>query len=319
MAYVYGNGDLTNVSRQYIYTSMLQRRFKDWLLGQRLMNDRTSEFPDGDVAYFDQIGQRALKTRTENAEMDYSKLDTSRIQLTVASQYQDGFYLTDESKEDSWKASQLWAANVQESLAAFDRQLEADILATANQQALADANTIAGYAHRRIATGTDNVISLDDLRYMKLAFDVAKVPTEGRVLLVDPTVEYQLNSFLDLTKNVNDGNTGITGKIETGFGEGLQFLGRFYGWNIIISHQLPSISSETIGSDTITDAKANVFMSMASADSTPFMGVIRRPPQAAFFRNENRKRDEWSATSRWGFALQRPESLGVLLTSTTIA
>ncbi|QZI86149.1 hypothetical protein PODOV061v2_0005 [Vibrio phage 172P1] len=318
MSYVYSNGDLQNVSRQTIYTSMLQRRFRDWLLGQKLMNDRTSEFPDGDVAQFDQIGQRSLKSRAENTAVDFSKLDTSRIQLRVTDQYQDGFYMTDEAKEDSWKADMLWAANVEESMLAFDRQLETDILATSNQQVLGDENIIAGHAHRAIGTGAGQVISLDDLRRMKLAFDKARVPAEGRVLLVDPSVEFTLNGLIDLTANVNDSNPEVVGKINTGFGAGNTFLTRFYGWNIVISHQLPRIEDETIDGEQITGGVANVFMSMASADSTPFMGVIRRSPVSEFERNGTFRRDEWSMTSRWGFALQRPESLAVVITKETV-
>lgn len=318
MSYVYGNGDLQNVSRQTIYTSMLQRRFRDWLLGQKLMNDRTAEFPDGDTAQFDQIGQRSLKLRSENTAVDFSKLDTSRIQLTVTDQYQDGFYMTDEAKEDSWKSDMLWAANVEESMLAFDRQLETDILATSNQQVLGDLNVIAGESHRVIGSGASQVIALDDIRRMKLAFDKARIPAQGRVLLVDPSVEFTLNGLIDLNANVNDGNSSVMGMINTGFGNQNQFLTNFYGFSIIISHQLPRIVDETIDGEQILGGVANIAMSMASADATPFMGVIRRAPVAEFDRNTSFRRDEWSMTSRWGFALQRPESLGVIITKESV-
>jgi len=54
---------------------------------------------------------------------------------------------------------------------------------------------------------------------------------------------------------------------------------------------------------------------MASADCTPFMGVIRQTPQSEFYRNTTYRRDEWSSVARWGFALQRPESLIGYLTA----
>ena len=56
-------------------------------------------------------------------------------------------------------------------------------------------------------------------------------------------------------------------------------------------------------------------MCMASADCTPFMGVIRQTPQSEFYRNTTYRRDEWSSVARWGFALQRPESLIGYLTA----
>jgi hypothetical protein len=50
-------------------------------------------------------------------------------------------------------------------------------------------------------------------------------------------------------------------------------------------------------------------MSLASDTAMPFMGVVRQRPETEFFRNTNLKRDEWSATCRYGFALKRPEAL----------
>ena len=55
-------------------------------------------------------------------------------------------------------------------------------------------------------------------------------------------------------------------------------------------------------------------MCVADEDCKPMMGVIRQQPTAAFERQEEKKRDAWSSTSYWGFALYRPESLICLIT-----
>ena len=55
-------------------------------------------------------------------------------------------------------------------------------------------------------------------------------------------------------------------------------------------------------------------MSMASSDDMPFMGVIRQRPESEFERNATMKRDEYSTTCRYGFALKRAETLAVIAT-----
>jgi hypothetical protein len=320
MSGVFQTSNMANVIRQELYTSELQARFSDWLLGMPLFNDRTSEFGDGDAAFIDQVGQRTLREYVENSPIDFSNIDLSRIQLRVTEYLQDGFAITDKAKQDSWKADMLWAKNVEESTRAFERQIESDVLATCNQQVLGNANLINGHAHRAIATGTDETLSLKDIAKIKLAFDKARVAPENRVLLIDPSQEYALNQLVSITQPATGDifNKDFMGIIEDGFGNKLNFIRNIYGFNIMISHNLPVVATETIGGDTVTDAVCNIAMSMAGSDAMPFMGVIRQQPTGEFERNGKMKRDEYSATARWGFAIQRPESLYVLLSGTDI-
>lgn len=321
MSGVFTTANSANVIRQELYTTELQGRFEDWLLGMPLFNDRTAEFGDGDEAFIDQVGQRTLSDYVENSPIDFSNIDLSRISLRVTDYKQDAFAITDKDKQDSWKADMLWAKNVEESTRAFERELEESILATANQQVLNDANVIAGQPHRAIGTGIDKVLTLKDIAKIKLSFDKARVPSENRVLLIDPSQEYVINQLVGIT-DVSAGdifNKDFMGVIEEGFGNRLNFIRNIYGFNIMISHSLPTVASETIGGVTVTDGVVNIAMSMANADTMPFMGVIRQSPTGEFERNGKLKRDEYSATARWGFALQRPESIYSLITGTDIS
>ena len=157
---------------------------------------------------------------------------------------------------------------------------------------------------------------------MKLAFDKARVPVENRVAIVDPKVEFELNQLIDQTAVTNGStfNYDFQGLVQEGFGDRLNIVRNIMGFNIIISHNLPDVGAETInaadgtGAKSVTNGVANIFMSMASSDAMPFMGVMRRMPDPEMFRNVNLRQDEWTATARWGFAIQRPETLGVILT-----
>ena len=320
MSAVFQTGNMQNVTRQEIYTNELQGRFEDWLLGMPLFNDRTGEFGDGDEAFIDQVGQRTLREYVENSPIDFSNIDLTRISLKVTEYLQDGFAITDKAKQDSWKADMLWTRNVEESVRAFERQIETDVLATVNQQTLNDPNTINGQPHRAVATGTDNTITLKDIAKIKLAFDKARVPSENRVLLIDPSQEYALNMLVNITQPASGDifNKDFMGIVEEGFGERLNFIRNIYGFNIMVSHNLPTVSSETIDGVTVTNGVVNIAMSMAGADAMPFMGVIREQPTGEFERNAKMKRDEYSSTARWGFAIQRPETLFGLLSGTDI-
>lgn len=56
--------------------------------------------------------------------------------------------------------------------------------------------------------------------------------------------------------------------------------------------------------------KANLFLGEET-----FKGAIRKMPEIEFFRNVTKKRDEYSATMRYGLGLYREESLVTVLTA----
>lgn len=192
-----------------------------------------------------------------------------------------------------------------------------DTLATQNQQAAGDLNLINSQPHRFVASGGSDgarKITLDDLRQVKLSMDEANLPANGRIFVVDPTVEFELNG---LSQVVTSENPTFTGLIETGFADrtGMQFYRNIYGLNIMLSTTLPVVGAETIdGRSTGARGVANMAMYIGDDDGKPFMGVIRKSPTAGSKRNDDLQRDEYWGISRWGFALQRPESLVTVLT-----
>lgn len=315
----------TEAIRQELYASTVQERLSRWLIGRPLFNNLTSQFPDGDELEITQIGQRVLRNYTENSDIDFTNVDLSRIQLAVTDYVQDGWFMTDQMFQDSHQANAIWAKSVADSAEAYMQRMEQDALATANQQTLSDPNTINGEDHRFVATGSqsgtpsssDRALSIQDFISMKLAFDRARVPTQNRVAIIDPKQESVINQLVDITAVTSGSqfNYDFQGLVQEGFGSELGFNRNIMGFNIMLSHELPRVGSETVSSVTVDDGVANIFMSMASADTMPFMGVIRQPFTPEPYRNVHKKRDEWTATARHGFAIQRPETLGVILTT----
>ena len=305
-----------NLVRQELYQGSLEKQFDDWLIGRPLFDDKTGIFPDGDSLDVTLTADRDVSDYTENTQISYDGMTTSRKSLTVTAYKQDGFFVTDRMKQDAHQSEAFFQENVHKSGLAMATDMEVACLATANSQTLGNANAIGGVAHRLKGAGTGGALTIEDIMYIKYAFDKAYVPTENRVLIVTPETEYELNKLLNITEvsNGSQFNFDVQGLVQTGFGDKLNIVRNIAGINIMVSHNLPAVTAESLslsdgtGTGAIT-GKACVAMSMASDTAMPFMGVVRQRPQTEFFRNTNLKRDEWSATCRYGFALKRPETL----------
>jgi hypothetical protein len=312
-----------NIIRQEVYDAALVKSLDDWLVGRPLFDDKTGIFGDGDTLKITKTGDRALSNYTEDTGVDFSKMATSRVELAVTDYKQDGWYMTDKQKQDGHQAMAFFAENVRKSAIAFERDIEQAVFKVANQQTLGAPNLINGQPHRFAGSGTSGNIALQDIANLKLSFDLALVPVENRVLVINPQQEFELNKLLNIVEVANGStfNNNFDGLVQTGFGDRLNFVRNIYGFNIMISHNLPAITAETIvkadgtGSATYT-GQAMIAMSMASSDDMPFMGVMRQRPASEFYRNVTMKRDEYSTTCRYGFALKRAETLGVIVTPT---
>ena len=307
-----------NIVKQQIYGEMLQESYKDNLLGLIGMNDLTSEFPVGDTFNVDQIGQASLSDYTENSDIDYSAIDTSRIQLSLTDYVQDGFYVTDKLKLDAGgRADRLWSTRVKESSYAFGKRMEGDLYAAANAtQTTANQNLINGQPHRiALAASYTAQNFVDAVADIKLSFDKANAPESGRILIVDAQSENVLNKLAGGAVLVSD-SPRFEGLLTSGFAKAHRFIRNIHGIDVFVSNLLPvSTASETVNSVAAgVGSQACIAMCVADEDCKPMMGVIRQHPTAAFERQEEKKRDAWSSTAYWGFALYRPESLIVLLT-----
>ena len=317
----YNSSNEANIVRQELYDATLEKSLDDWLVGRPLFDDKTSVFPDGDTLNITKTGDRAVSDYAEDTAINFDNMQTSRIDLSVTDYKQDGWYITDKLKQDGFQAESFWAENVRKSAIAMERDMEKATLATANLQTLGNANLINNAAHRFAGKGTGGALTIEDFGAIKLAFDKAYVPTENRMLIITPEMEFELNKLLNITEvsNGSQFNFNVDGLVTTGFGDKLNIVRNIFGINIMVSHNLPDVTTETLtqydgtNSASIT-GKACIAMSMADASSMPFMGVIRQRPESEFFRNTQYKRDEWSSTCRYGFGLKRAESLIVVAT-----
>ena len=226
--------------------------------------------------------------------------------------------------EDAYYAAQLEAAAPGKMLHGLKEVYETTMLETGEKgQVAGDPNTINDYHHRYVASGANGELTLEDFAYAKTALKKANVPEQGLVCIVDPITELSLNKLTNLV-NVSN-NPRFEGIVETGFGKNMTFIRNIFGWDVYMSNRLPRVASETIdasggvaapsGSATATDAYAAQFMCLADDMCSPYMSAWRRTPSVEFYRDAPRRKDVYYITGRYGFGMQRPQSLITVLTS----
>ena len=159
-------------------------------------------------------------------------------------------------------------------------------------------------------------MSLADVAYAKLALDKAFVSKVGRIAIVDPVVEATLNTKFNITDNVGGlpASGAVQGIFEGGFDRDHTFVTTLYGWSIMTSNRLPT-GSMGAGAGLVADSVANIFMCIADDNCKPLMSSWRQTPRVEGERNKDLQRDEFVQTARFGFGIQRKDTLGVIVTS----
>lgn len=317
------------IRRAEVYSTLILDEIKDGFLPEGLHRD-VSDFGDGDTLYITTFGEVVLRDLQEGQDTPIDAIDTGRISLTITEHVGAGAALTDEMKEDSHQAAQFDAMIVPKMLRAIKERYETDLLSQQSKQTAAHANDVNGFAHRFVASGGAGArtLTIDDLIYAKLSMDKANLPAEGRILIVDSLVEATINSLTGISDVTY--NPRFEGMIETGFAKNMKFLRNIMGFDIWLSNRLPRIEAAEVldtsgiavpapsSNDTAEVGDiVNQFWCVADDTVCPIMGAWRRMPAVEGDRNVQKRQDEFYTSARWGFGLQRPQSMISLITSGT--
>jgi len=308
MAMHTGNSD--HLIRSELWSSQLKETLKDELQGTNYVN-WLNEFPDGNTFTIPSIGDALADDYTENDAVKYRALDAGEFQFSITEYLSSANYITNKNKQDGFYMDQLAASFVPKQNRAIMERVEADVLGLQSQQTASNGNLINGAKHRYVATGTDEVIALKDFARARHALKVANVPDQNLVAIVDPSVEYTLNTLSNLT-NVSN-NPRWEGIVADGIATGMSFVKNVYGFDVYVSNNLADANEQIDSAGATTAAgKANLFFSAAS-DVLPFVGAWRQMPQVDSDYNKDLQRDEYVTTARYGVKLYRPENLVCVL------
>lgn len=295
------------------YSSFILRNLHDALLPRAFTRDVT-DFGSGTVLNIKTVGTVTIQDAAEDVAIDYTPIESGTIVMRIDNYIGDAWYVTDELKEDGAQVDALMTARASESTRAIQETFESRFLARAVSGMIPNQpNPVNGFAHQLVGSGPNNTIALADFIAMKLAFDKANVPTGGRVAIVDPVTAATIESMVTLTSNITEWPKQI---IQGGFSRDHRYIADIYGWSVFTSNRLPR-GTFSDGTTTVTDGVANVFMSIADDNTKPVMSAWRRMPSIESERNKDKRRQEFVTSCRFGFGIQRVDSLGVIITDAT--
>ena len=306
--------------RSELWSAELKDSLKDDLMATGYVN-WLNGFPDGNVFTIPSIGDATVRDYAEDTPIVYDALDTGEFQFSITEYLSSGNYITDKARQDAFYAAQLEASFVPKQRRAIMEKVETDILALAaggasGGQTAANPNTINGADHRWVCSAANEVMTVSDFAKARYALKKANVPDRNLIAIVDPSVEYELNTITNLT-NVSN-NPRWEGIITSGIASGMSFIKNIYGFDVYVSNYLPDGNeSITSGGDssTTTAGKCNLFFS-ADSSILPFVGAWRQLPKVDGEYNKDFQREEYVTTCRYGLKVYRPENLVVVLSDT---
>ncbi len=309
---------LTSNTRAFVeaeqYSNFILMNLHDGLLPDSFYRT-VDDFMHGDTLHIKTIGSVTLQESEENVPLVYNPIESGEITFTITEYVGDAWYVTDDLREDGNQIEQLMAARAVEHTRAMQEKFETDFLKKAAEP-YAAASTglpINGFDHFIVSAETNNVFSLDHLIDLRLAFDKANVPAMGRVFIVDPVVEATLNKKVSITNDVTQFAAAI---LERGLASGQRFINNWFGWDIMTSNRL-HVADANDGTTSVSDAVFNVGMCILDDQCKPVIAAWRRRPSVEGERNKDFRRDEFVDTARYGFGLQRIDTLCAVATSAT--
>ena len=308
------NTDMQRLIRSEVYSSELKEILRDEMQAQRYVR-MLDGFPDGDTFTIPTIGETTVAHYTADAAVSYVPMDTAEFSFTVDKYLQSASYMTKKAAQDSFYSAQLEARFVPEQERAIMEHFETTTFASPEVGVTANsAETTDGVAHR-IAGGNAGRLELADFAFARYALKKSNVPDRGMVAIVDPSVEYQLNTLTNLV-NVSN-NPMWEGIVRDGIATGMRFVANVYGFDVYTSNYLKATVADaalleadgTTAQDfSSTNGVANLFFS-SDAGANPFVGAWRQMPEVDYEYNKDYQRHEYVTTARYGVKKYRPEGI----------
>ena len=303
----------TLLTRTDIWSTELKEILRDEMQAQRYVR-MLEGFPDGNTFHIPSIGQAQVDNYAEDTAVTYRPLDTGEFTFSVDKYLSSATYMTKKAEQDVFYSAELMSRFVPEQERAIMEHFESTTMAAAEAGVAANsAEAIDGVAHR-VAGGNAGRIELEDFAYARYALKKANVPDQAMVAIVDPSVEFQLNTLTNIVGVAN--NPMFEGLVRDGIATGMRFVANVYGFDVYTSNYLAdatdSALNERDGSTaqdfSSVNGKANLFFS-ANQTVNPFVGAWRQEPEVDYEYNKDFQRHEFVTTGRYGVKLYRPENM----------
>lgn len=306
----------TLLTRTEVWSSELKDILRDEMMAQNYVR-MLDGFPDGNTFHIPSIGQAQVDNYSEDAAVTYRPLDTGEFTFTVDKYLSSASYMTKKAEQDTFYANELMSRFVPEQERAIMEHFETTTMAAPEAGVSANSQEAIDGIYHRMAGGNSGVIELADFAYARYALKKANVPDQNMVAIVDPSVEFILNTLTNVV-NVSN-NPMFEGLVRDGIATGMRFVANVYGFDVYTSNYLADVSDSALperdGTTTknysSTNGKANLFFS-ASQTVNPFVGAWRQMPEVDYEYNKDFQRHEFVTTARYGVKLYRPENMVVV-------
>ena len=313
----------TFLQRAQVYSSELKEILRDEMMAQRYVR-MLDGFPDGNTFNIPSIGQAQVDNYTEDSAVTYRPLDTGNFTFSVDKYLSSATYMTKKAEQDTFYSSELMSRFVPEQERAIMEHFETTTLAAPEAGVSANSTEAINSISMRVgSTGTGEVITLKEFAYARYALKKQNVPDSNLVAIVDPSVEYTLNTLSNIV-NVSN-NPRFEGLVRDGIATGMRFVANVYGFDVYCSNFLPTATDNALpdlaaaNQDySSTNGVVNLFFS-ADQSVNPFVGAFRQQPQVDYDYNKDHQRHEFVTTARYGVKLYRPENMVRVVTKPTVA
>ena len=308
--------------RTNLWSTELKEILRDEMMAQRYVR-MLDGFPDGNTFNIPSIGQAQVDNYVEDAAVQYRPLDTGNFTFTVDKYLSSATYMTKKAEQDAFYSAELMSRFVPEQERAIMSHFETTTMAAPESGVSANSQEDIDGIHHRMSGGNSGKIEVADFAYARFALKKANVPDQNLVAIVDPSVEFTLNTLSDLVAVSN--NPKWEGIVRDGIATGMKFVASVYGFDVYTSNfcatatdsALPERDGSTTNNFSSTNGKTSLFFS-ASQTVNPFVGAWRQEPEVDFEYNKDYQRNEFVTTARYGVKLYRPENMVRIVTNPNV-
>lgn len=316
-------GNVSLLTRAEVWSNELKEILQEDLMATSYVR-MLDGFPDGDTFKIPSIGDARTDDYVEDTAIKYRPMDTGQFQFTITEYISSGHYITKKAEQDMFYMNELVSSFVPKQRRAIMEHFEATILAEPEDNYAANAQGQINGAYHRMAGGNTGRIELADFAYAQYALKKANVPQTQMIAIVDPSVEYYINTLSNLV-SVSD-NPRWEGIVADGIATGMKFTKNIYGFDVYTSNFLPDVTDNalderdgtTANDFSSTAGKPSYFFS-AAPDVLPIVAAWRQEPTVDTEWNKDYQRTEFATTARYGKGFLRPENMVSVVTKTDVS
>ena len=313
----------TLLTRTEVWSNELKEILRDEMMAQRYVR-MLEGFPDGNTFHIPSIGQAQVDNYNEDSSVEYRPLDTGEFTFSVDKYLSSATYMTKKAEQDTFYGNELMSRFVPEQERAIMAHFETTTMLASEAGIANNGQALVDGGIHRFSGGNAGKIEVEDFAYARMKLKMANVPDQNMVAIVDPSVEFTINTLSQLSSVTN--NPKFEGIVSSGIATGMRFIANVYGFDVYTSNYLKSNVGDgallerdgTTANDFSTNnGVANLFFS-SDTTANPFVGAWRQAPEVDYEYNKDNQRHEYVTTARYGVKKYRPEGIVSIVTNPAV-